>query len=261
MGRGAEVERTDAVILAGGFAKRMWPLTKDRPKQLLPVAGRPMLSYTLEGLLGTPGMDRIFISTNEAFSDQFRTFLGGYYGQGVELFIEPSPSEDRKLGAIGGLGHLISEKDLQDETMIVGGDNLFEFPFSAPIKAFQDRGIDLVAVHDVGSKERARLYGIVEMAEDGTISNFMEKPEVPPTTLAATALYLFKSGTVRSVNDYLEGGGKSDALGFFISYLIGTRKVLAWKGPGRWFDIGSLEVYREADSYFSLRTERSAPMV
>jgi len=250
MGGEPEVERTDAVILAGGFAKRMWPLTKERPKHLLPVAGRPMLSYTLDMLVRTEGIRRIFVSTNEAFSDQFRAFLEAYPKGRVELFIEPSPSEEQKLGAIGGLGHLIREKVLGNDTVIVGGDNLFEFPFTDPIRAFRERGMDLVAVHDVGTKERARLYGIVKVSDDGTIREFLEKPDDPPTTLAATALYIFRSDTMGLVNGYLVEGGKRDALGHFIRYLIGKRKVLAWQGPGRWFDIGSLEVYREADEYF-----------
>lgn len=250
MGGEPEVERTDAVILAGGFAKRMWPLTKDRPKQLLPIAGRPMLSYTLDRLVRTKGIGRMYISTNEAFSDQFRTFLEAYPKGRIELVIEPSTSEEQKLGAIGGLDHLIKEKGLKEDTMIVGGDNLFEFNFSEPFKAFRERGLDLVAVHDVGTKERARLYGIVKMNDDGTILEFQEKPEDPPTTLAATALYIFRSDTMGLVTRYLEEGGKRDALGHFIGYLSGKRRVLAWKGPGKWFDIGSLEVYNEANEYF-----------
>ena len=242
---------TDAVILAGGFAKRMWPLTKERPKQLLPIAGRPMLNYTLDKMLDTDGIGRVFVSTNEAFSEQFRSFLGAYPSGRVELFIEPSPSEDRKLGAIGGLGHLIKERDLRDDTMIVGGDNLFDFSFSEPIEAYRHSGLDLVAVHDVGSEERAKLYGVVRVGNDGIIEEFLEKPEDPPSTLAATALYIFRADTMGLVNRYLDEGGKRDALGHFIAYLIGRRKVQAWKGPGRWFDIGSLEVYHEADKYFS----------
>lgn len=239
------------MILAGGFARRMWPLTKDRPKQLLPIAGRPMLSYTLDKVLAMRGVGRIFLSTNEAFSGQFRSFLDDHHDDRVELFIEPSPSEDRKLGAIGGLGHLIRERDLAEDTMIVGGDNLFEFSFELPLRTFRDKGMDLVAVHDVGTMERAKLYGVVSVNEDGTIRELLEKPEHPPSTLAATALYIFKAETMELVGSYLDGGGKRDALGHFIAYLVGRRKVLAWEGPGRWFDIGSLEVYGEADRHFS----------
>jgi len=239
----------DAIVLAGGFAKRMWPLTKHTPKQLLPVGGRPMLGYTLDQLVELPVVDRIYVSTNEAFAHQFRVFLEAYKEDRVELFVEPSPSEDQKLGAIGGLGYLIKDKGLTKDTMIIGGDNIFEAPLSAPLERFDGR--DLVAVHDVGTVDRARLYGIVALSPDGRIRGFVEKPPEPPSTLAATALYIFTSDTMGLVSAYLDEGGKRDALGHFISYLISKREVVAYPIPGRWFDIGSLEVYREADEHFS----------
>jgi glucose-1-phosphate thymidylyltransferase len=240
----------DVIILAGGFAKRMWPLTKDRPKQLLPIAGKPMLGYTLDPLLGMKEVGRIFISTNEPFKMQFKAFLKNYDDERIELFIEPSASQDQKMGAIGGLGYLIREKGLKKDTMIIGGDNLFEFEFAEPLSAFAEVEKDLVAVYDVGTKERARLYGIVDPDERGIIKKFLEKPEDPPSTLAATALYIFSARTISLVNKYLDEGGNRDALGYFIAYLIERRPVLAWRFPGKWFDIGSLDVYHEADEYF-----------
>jgi glucose-1-phosphate thymidylyltransferase len=240
----------DVIILAGGFAKRMWPLTKDRPKHLLPVAGRPMLSYTLDSLMEMEEVGRIYVSTNEAFSRQFTVFLKDYPGERVKLIIEPSPTEDRKLGSIGGLGYLIEEENLSRDTMVIGGDNLFEFHPREALEVFQKEEIDTVAVYDVGSKEKAKLYGIVDLDENGIILEFLEKPENPPSTLAATAFYVFRGETIEMVLEYLDGGGKPDALGHFITYLVKRKPVRAWKFRGKWFDIGSLEVYHEADSYF-----------
>ncbi|MFW3145755.1 MAG: nucleotidyltransferase family protein [Thermoplasmatota archaeon] len=243
----------DVIVLAGGFAKRMWPLTKERPKHLLPVGGRPMLSYTLETLVGMEGVDMIYVSTNEAFQDQFGEFLERYPPSKVKLVIEPSPTEDRKMGSIGGMGYLIDKEGLSRDTMIIGGDNLFEFHPSEAVDVFKREGKDLVAVYDVGTKERARLYGIVDIDDDNVIEEFLEKPGDPPSTLAATAFYIFRAETVGLVLKYLEEGGKPDALGHFITYLVNIHPVYAWKFDGIWFDIGSLDIYREADSYFGGR--------
>lgn len=243
----------DVIVLAGGFAKRMWPLTKDMPKQLLPVAGRPMLDHTIRPLLAMSDVERLFVSTNELFSGRFREFLDGYDDDRIELFVEPSHGEEQKLGAIGGLGYLIREKGLLKDTMIVGGDNLFEFPPSEPLEFFRNKGKDIVAVYDVGSLERAKLYGIVDVDQKGAIVDLLEKPDTPPSTLAATAFYIFKADTIGLVNSYLDKGGKRDALGHFISYLVREKEVLAWSFSGKWFDVGSLEVYMEADEYFSVR--------
>ncbi|OYT46749.1 glucose-1-phosphate thymidylyltransferase [Thermoplasmatales archaeon ex4484_6] len=244
----------DAVLLAGGFARRMWPLTRDRPKHLLPVAGREMLSFTLDPLLEMDQVRRIYISTNEAFGERFAGFLNGYDDERIELVIEPSPSEERKLGSIGGLGYLIESRGLSRDTILIGADNMFEFHPGEAVKVFDLEGKDLVAVYDVGEEERARLYGIVDVNENGVIERFLEKPDDPPSTLAATAFYIFKADTVKLVPEYLNEGRPGDALGHFITYLVERRPVIAWRFPGRWFDIGSLEIYHEADEYFkSLR--------
>lgn len=241
----------DVVVLAGGFAKRMWPLTKNKPKHLLVIGGKPMLGYTLDTLIEMKDVEMIYVSTNEAFSDQFEEFLKDYPSSRVKLIIEPSPTEDRKLGSIGGLGYLIEKEGLSKDTMIIGGDNLFEFHPGEAIDIFKDVKRDIVAVYDVGTTERARLYGIVDRGDDGIIRRFLEKPEDPPSTLAATAFYIFRKETIQQVLKYLEEGGKPDALGFFITYLVENTDVHAWAFEGRWFDIGSLEVYHEANEYFS----------
>jgi glucose-1-phosphate thymidylyltransferase len=134
--------------------------------------------------------------------------------------------------------------------MIIGGDNLFEFHPNEAIDVFNKVGSDIVAVYDVGTKERASLYGIVDIDTNGIISRFLEKPPDPPSTLAATAFYIFKAETVSLVLEYLEEGGKPDALGHFVQYLVNRAPVYAWKFDGKWFDIGSLEVYHEANDHF-----------
>ena len=242
----------NVIVLAGGFAKRMWPLTKNRPKHLLEVAGRPMLSYTLDPLMDMDGIEKVYVSTNAAFSDQFREFLENNYDkEKVSLVVEPTQSEGEKLGSVGGLGYLIRKEKLKSDTMIIGGDNLFEFHVSQPIDVFKEKGKDLVAVYDVGELERASLYGIVDVDDDGMITDFVEKPDQPPSTLAATAFYIFTAETVELILKYLDEGGKKDALGHFITYLVENREVYAWSFEGVWFDIGSLESYREANEYFS----------
>jgi glucose-1-phosphate thymidylyltransferase len=241
----------DVIVLAGGFAKRMWPLTKNKPKHLLDIAGKPMLAYTLDTLMRMENIGTIYISTNEAFEDQFRDFLSVYPETKVRLIIEPSPTEEKKLGSIGGLGYLIEKEDLSRDTMIIGGDNLFEFHPSEAIDVFDDCGKDVVAVYDVETLEKASLYGIVDIDDDNIITRFIEKPQDPPSSLAATAFYVFRAETISLVLKYLKEGGKPDALGHFIAYLVDRSSVYAWKFDGRWFDIGSIEVYREADHYFS----------
>ncbi|MGA1822894.1 MAG: nucleotidyltransferase family protein [Thermoplasmatota archaeon] len=242
----------DVIVLAGGFAKRMWPLTKDRPKHLLKVGGKTMLSYTLDPLLEMNEIENIYISTNTAFGDQFADFIDERYGNDrVKLIVEPTLSEGEKLGSVGGLGYLIRKEGLNRDTVIIGGDNLFEFHVREAVEVFRRVGRDIVAVFDVKDIEKASLYGIVDVSDEGIITNFLEKPEDPPSTLAATAFYIFTEDTVKLIISYLDGGGKKDALGHFITYLVENKPVYAWSFRGIWFDIGSVDSYREADEYFT----------
>ena len=117
----------DAIILAGGFAKRMWPLTKNKPKQLLDVAGRPMLDYVIDSLINLD-LDRIIVSVNSFFAPQFQDYLdSNTIAKNIELFIEDSNSEDQKLGALGALNLLFKTKNLKGPVFIAGGDNLSDF--------------------------------------------------------------------------------------------------------------------------------------
>ena len=149
-----------AVILAGGYARRMWPLTKNRPKHLLPVAGRPMLDYVMDSLESIPDLEEIFLSTNMRFQGQFKKYLDGVNTKKrLRLFIEDTRSEEEKLGSVGALGYLIRESGLDDDLLVIGGDNIFGFEMTDFIEYFYSKKANTIALYDLGNREKARLYG------------------------------------------------------------------------------------------------------
>jgi len=244
----------NVIVLAGGFARRMWPLTREHPKHLLEVGGRPMLDYVLDKVFQMDRLSKVYLSTNFKFKEKFEDFLEhSKFGDRVDLFIEDSRAEEEKLGSIGALELLIREKGITGELLIIGGDNLFEFSLKDMLDHGHGKGGDVVAVYDVGSLEMARKYGIVELDQDDRITDFLEKPKSPPSTLAATACYLLTPSTVERVGEYIKNGGNPDAMGHFISWLHTRQKVFAYSFRGRWFDIGSFESLKEADEYFRAR--------
>ncbi len=241
-----------AIVLAGGFAKRMWPLTKDKPKHLLPVAGRPMLDYVLEKLEPLKDLDSVFISTNAKFQDNFKVYLKNLkIDLNVSLFIEDTFSEGQKLGSVGALGYLLRENTIDEELLVIGGDNIFEFEMEDLINNFRDKSANVLALYDVGSLEQARLYGVVEIDKNNKIIGFQEKPEQPKSTLVSTACYIFTKRGVRNILKYLELGNDPDKIGHFIEWLYQNDEVFGFVFSGRWFDIGSFESYDEANEYFS----------
>jgi len=248
-----------AVILAGGYARRMWPLTKNKPKHLLPVAGKPMLDYVMASIESLPTLDEIYISTNMRFQNQFKRYLDGVHTKKkLHLFVEDTLSEEEKLGSVGALGYLIRKNGLDDDLLVIGGDNIFSFKMTDFVNYFYAKKANVIALYNLGNKEKARLYGVVHIDEERRIVDFQEKPADPQSTLISTACYAFTRKGVRNVLKYLEEGNDPDKMGHFIEWLYKHDDVYGFVFTGVWFDIGSLESYKAANEYFSSLKEQTA---
>jgi len=251
----------DVIVLAGGFAKRMWPLTENTPKHLLSVGGRPMLDYVMERVEALPDdmIDNPWLSVNDAFAPKFQEYIDGrVWKHDWKLFVERSRTEGEKKGSLGALGEIISDTGINSDLLVVGGDNLFFYDLSKLMDFSRKKGGSVVAVYDVGSLEKASLYGIVATDDNGRMSEFLEKPKNPPSTLASTAcIYLTKNG-VSALMDYLAEGHNADALGNFFHWFVPRSPVYAYRFEGDWFDIGSFESYDEANGKLGTPTNTVA---
>jgi len=241
-----------AIVLAGGFAKRMWPLTKNKPKHLLPVAGRPMLDYVLIKLGEVEELDQIFISTNAKFEQHFNQYISTFTSKkNITLFIEDTFSEGEKLGSVGALGFLIRENKIDDELVVVGGDNIFNFQMLEFMEFFHTKEANIVALYDLKSTIEAKLYGVVAIDKNNKIIDFQEKPELPKSTLISTACYAFTRVGVKNIIRYLKDGNDPDKIGHFIEWLYKNDDVFGFVFEGFWFDIGSFESYDNANEFLS----------
>ena len=240
----------DSIVLAGGFAKRMLPLTKNKPKQLLDVAGEPMLSHVLKSLEEI-SPERVIISVNSFFSSHFSQFIDDYSGPlNLQLFVESSENEEEKLGALGALNLLFSELNITGPVFIAGGDNLSNFDLSAMVSKSERTNRDVIGLYDVEDNNLAKLYGIAELKSD-RIVDFVEKPSEPKSTLAATAYWLLSKDGISNFFDYINSGGDRDALGNFLAWNIKRNEVLSVSYRGTWYDIGDLESYKSAQKWLS----------
>ena len=240
----------DSIILAGGFAKRMWPLTKNTPKQLLDVAGKPMLTHVLKSLEKI-NPERVIVSVNSFFESNFKNFLKDYKGPlNLELFVESSNNEEEKLGALGALNLLFSEFSIKGPVFIAGGDNLSNFDLNRMVEQYQKTKKDVIGLYDVEDIELAKLYGIAETSNDSII-DFYEKPNDPKSTLAATAYWLLSEEGITNFLDYINSGGDRDALGNFLNWNIKKADVKSVSFQGIWYDIGDLDSYTTAQNWLS----------
>ena len=231
-----------ALILAAGYATRLYPLTRDRPKPLLELAGRPLVDWILDRIAEVEEVEEVHLVTNAKFAPAFRAWAPPQ----VVVHDDGTRSEDDRLGAIGDLAFV----DLaDDDLLVIAGDNLFDFSLRDFVGFWRTKGIaSAVALYDVGDRELARKYGIVELREDDRVAGFVEKPERPPSTLAATATYLFHREHLALVSRYLEEGNSPDQPGRFVAWLQAREPVYGYRFEGEWLDIGDREQLRYADS-------------
>jgi glucose-1-phosphate thymidylyltransferase len=240
-----------AVVLAAGYATRLYPLTLDRPKALLAVGGKPMLEHLLERLEGVSGLDEIYVVTNSKFAEAFRDWAEGYRAADVRILDDGTSDEETRLGAIGDLDLTIRTAEIDDDVLVLAGDNLFSEPL-APFAEFASaKAAPAIGVYDVGDLEAIRKYNAIELDELDRITFFEEKPERPTSTLTGIALYFYPRSDLEVVGDYLAEGNNPDQPGRLVQWLYPRMPVYAWRVPGRWFDVGSKETLAEADRAFT----------
>jgi len=200
-----------------------------------------MVDWILDRIREVDDVDEVHVVTNAKFAPAFRAWAPA----DVVVHDDGTTSEDDRLGAIGDIAFV----DLTgDDLLVVAGDNLFDFSLRDFVAFWRAKGrASALALYDVGDRELARKYGIVELGEDDRVVGFLEKPEEPPSTLAATATYVFRCDHVALVRRYLEEGNSPDQPGRFVAWLQAREPVYGYRFDGEWLDIGDRGQLREAD--------------
>jgi len=241
-----------AIILAGGFAKRLWPLTKNRSKCLLPIAGKPMLDYVIEKVHKIERIDEIYVSTNKKFTGDFEKWKNDAQKKThkkITIVAEPSMKEEEKLGAVGGLNFLIRTEEIDEDCLIVAGDNLTGLNLKEFIQFFKQKRAPVVAFYDIRDLGKAKFFGVVSLGRNKKIIEFEEKPEVPRTTLISTGYYIFPKKISESIQEYVRVDENKDMPGLFVKWLCQRTDVFGFVFKDYWFDIGSLDSLKKAEKF------------
>jgi glucose-1-phosphate thymidylyltransferase len=243
-----------ALILAAGYATRLRPLTDTVPKMLLPVGGRPLLDWIWDRL-DEVDLESVHLVTNARFAPKLAEWGEG---RGVTVHDDGTTSNDDRLGAIGDLAFVLDRIGLDDDLLVLAGDNLFEFSLADYVGFWRSKGVASgIAAHDCGSLELAREYGVVELDEDDRVVSLVEKPERPTTTFVSIAIYLIHREHLALVRTYLDEGNSPDQPGRFFVWLYPREPVYGYRFPGAWLDIGSRDQLLEADN--RLRMQAGLP--
>lgn len=240
------------LILAAGYATRLYPLTETTPKPLLEVAGKSILERLLDKISLIDAIDHVYVVTNSKFSGHFQEWVEQYkYSKALTVIDDGTTSNENRLGAIGDIQYVLEQTKLDDDLMILAGDNLFDFELVDLQEFFQSKDADVITAYEVHDMDLLRRVGVIELDSTAKVLCFEEKPQKPKSNWAVPALYVYKQGTLALFRKYLDEGNNPDAPGHFIPWLIKHRQVYAFQFTGEWHDIGTLESYKEAQTVFA----------
>lgn len=240
-----------AIVLAGGHATRLWPITRNRAKPLLPLGDQPIIGHILDELDELGMVDEILISTNAKFADDFRSFLDGAYPQ-AEVVVEDHTTEAGKIGSLGAIMQVMDQYGA-DDYLVVGGDNYTSLSLAEFVRYGQDADAVTLGCYRLDDRADATAFGVVATGDDRTVTGFQEKPADPPSRLISTAFYFFPESSLTLFDAYRDAhqGSDEDYLdepGRLIQWGHTRYDMRAFPFDGDWFDIGTPENYLAAQA-------------
>lgn len=239
------------ILLAAGYATRLYPLTKDKPKSLLKVGGITILEHILKKVEKVDSIDCIYIVSNDRFYNQFARWVEGYTSfKEIKVLNDLTTSNDNRLGAIADIKFAIDSENIEDDILVMAGDNLFDFELKDFETYYRKVGHDCITVHELNSTEDLRRTGVVEIDQNYKVISFEEKPKEPKSNLAVPPFYIYQKNTLNLFGKYISEGNNPDAPGNFIPWLIKYKDVYAFKFKGTRYDIGTIESYEAVQKLF-----------
>ncbi|MCB9358476.1 nucleotidyltransferase family protein [Candidatus Woesearchaeota archaeon] len=241
-----------AIILAAGYATRLFPLTENFPKPLIRIGNKLMIEHVLERITEL-GIEDVYVVTNEKFTGQFQEWAHSCKTKGnakITIVNDGTTSNDDRLGAIGDINFTIDKEAIDDDLLIVGGDNLFKFSLTHAKYLFDEVYKPTITGYDVKDRELAKKYGIIEVDNENKVVSFVEKPPEPKSTVAAMCVYFYPKEYIDVIKNYLKEGNNPDAPGNLPAYLVKTDEVYAKVYDELWYDVGGFESLKEAKEAF-----------
>ncbi len=247
------------IILAAGYATRLEPLTLTTPKPLLEVGGRSIIDRLIDKISALSDVSSVTVVINAKFFDKFVSWKNGSsYNEKITLLNDGSTHNDNRLGAIRDLMLGTDSIGSGEDLLVIAGDNLFDFGLDKFIKFARDhKSGTSIALYDIGSIELAKSFGVLKIDGGNRVVSFEEKPKEPKATLISTGIYYFPKEKIEMTGKYSKIGGKLDAPGYYISWLVNNDEVYGCPFTEDWYDIGNIESYKKADAEYKNKEKRN----
>ena len=241
------------LILAAGYGTRLYAISKDKPKALLDINGRPLINYVLDKIKNLDGLNEVILVTNQKFYTIFQDWaeeLEGFPFK-IQIVNDGTHSPEDRLGSMGDINFVLRSRIIEVDLLILGSDNLFDYSLESYVLFAKTKSQSVtIGLYDIHNKEDAKKFGVVALDSDKKIVSFEEKPAEPKSTLVSMCCYYLPKAVLGSVRDYLLESKKSDTTGDYVRWLYQKNYVFGFKFDGKWYDIGSVESYQEAQEKF-----------
>lgn len=240
------------IIIAAGYATRLYPLTENFPKPLLKVGSRNILERMLDDIDRLPEIDSHIIVTNHRFAPIFEEWLATTsYTKPITVIDDGTVSNETRLGAVRDLLLALERCDVDDDIMVLAADNILEFSLRGFVDYFNLKGTSVIMCHHEPELRKLQRTGVIAVDEDMRVLEMQEKPEKPVSNWAVPPFYIYSRKDLPLIRECMSHGCGYDAPGNLAHYLAEATTLHAWPMPAGRFDIGSLDSYREAQERFS----------
>ena len=231
----------DCLILAAGYATRLYPLTENFPKPLLKVGDKTILDWLLEDIEATCSPDRKVVISNHKFASVFRDWAP----DGIEIVDDGTSTNDTRLGAVNDIRFAVEILGLSGDALIVAGDNVLDFSLGKFVAYAREKGTSCIMRYYEPSEQRLHKCGVVEVDPSDRVVSMEEKPVAPRSHWCCPPFYYYKAEDVARIPAGIAAGCGTDAPGAYSAWLSSVVPVHAMEMPGSRFDIGNLESYRQ----------------
>jgi glucose-1-phosphate thymidylyltransferase len=237
------------LILAAGYATRLYPLTENFPKPLLPVQGKPILDWLIDDIDTLSAVDEYVVISNHKFAHHFDAWAKGKE-QKITVVDDGTESNETRLGAVCDIQFAIDKLNIDDEMLVIAGDNLLDFSLTRFITYAKDKGTSCIMRYYEADDKRLTKCGVVEIDGNDKIVGMEEKPQNPKSHWCCPPFYYYTKEDARLVKRGIELGCGTDAPGSYIAWLCSVTDVHAMEMPGRRYDIGNLESYKRVEEEY-----------
>jgi glucose-1-phosphate thymidylyltransferase len=241
------------LILAAGYGTRLYPLIKDTPKALLEINEKPLINYILDRIVDLDKLNEVILVTNEKFYSVFVKWAQEQetFPHKIKVVNDGTKTPEDRLGSIGDIEFALKQEKIKEDVLVIGSDNLFDYNIEAYVQfSLSNSPAVSIGLYDISDLKEATKFGVVKLGRQGKIASFEEKPQNPASTLVAMCFYYLPKKSLGLIGDYLLELKKSDTAGDYIRWLVVNHDVYGFKFVGKWYDIGSIEAYKEAQKKF-----------